>query len=70
MNAGGILTIFAVVLVLASVATKLRGTASWAARRTWLLIAAIFLVMSLWLSYAHGDSERSTVASSGESSLP
>ncbi len=43
------LLVVAACLIVAVVATTIRGTGSPQARRTWLLVAAIFVTVSAWL---------------------
>jgi hypothetical protein len=54
MDASVPLTIVAGILLVATLVSTIRGTASWPARRTWLLVAGIFLAISLWLRLGHG----------------
>ncbi len=48
------LTVVAGFLLVAVVVTTIRGTGSPQARRTWLLVAGIFLAVSAWLRFRHG----------------
>jgi glucan phosphoethanolaminetransferase (alkaline phosphatase superfamily) len=54
MNASLWLMLVAGLLLLAALLSTIRGTGSWPARRTWLLVAGIFLVVSMWLRLGHG----------------
>lgn len=54
VHATTILTLVAAMLVGATVWTVLRGTGSTVARRTWMLVAAIFLAVTMWLRLRHG----------------
>jgi hypothetical protein len=51
MDASTWLTLAAVILLLAALVSSARNSGSWAARRTWLLIAVLFLAMSTWLRF-------------------
>jgi hypothetical protein len=51
MGASVVLTIVALVLIVAATVTTIRGTSTSAARRTWLLVAGIFLAITAWLRW-------------------
>lgn len=52
MGAANILTLVALILLIASAVTTIRGgVGTRTARRTWLLVAGIFLLVSTWLRF-------------------